>query len=107
MAKDSLLHSGQGFAALSRCGKVCARLYPMNRGRAVRPAETQGDKNGTAAWYWLRSTRANTVGDVNLTAAVSETGTWRCYAPRFNDGGVRPALPEEPRQGSAPGRNAG
>ena len=75
---------------------VCARHYPKQSGVAAGRSRTAGATyNGTASWYWLRSTRANTVGDVNLTAAVSETGTWRCYGPWNRAGGVRPALPKQ------------
>ncbi len=81
---------------------VCARLYPTNLGRAVRPAGTQGDKNGTAEWYWLRSPKR----PIRLSI-VQISGGDNNFAVFDNIGGVRPALPEAPRQGSAPGRNAG
>ena len=69
----------------------------------------QGNKHGTDAWYWLRSpgilpdttnAKERRVATYNMLGARGSDDVTR------EDGGVRPALPEEPRQGIAPGRNA-
>ncbi len=95
-AKDSIGNVGLAGTAQLRGS------FRYNGERGVRPAlpEELWQGNGTDAWYWLRSPKHGpySLGIVHITGSASD------WASSENPiGGVRPALPEESRQSSAPG----